>query len=359
MYRGEIRRAGEFDLAVQSKVLGNAFFLTDTDLLPAARSAACIASSGAGCGSAENYLMSDRATGRVTVVAPEGYVVSSAGEEVTRSLGGGRSEHVFTVAAPRLATFLVACARFRESAAVSANGVRIRVLRSAAAAADGEVEAPLAEKILSFYETVWPAYPRRNLTIVETPTPLGEAMAFDAQVAISDKIIGSRIPMVGAASHLLEFVMAHEIAHQWWGFNVEPARSPGRLFVLESIPQFAAYKFLGGRGIMNEETAKQNEERRYRAAQARLRNREVPLVRAETADEIAYNKGPFALLELDQLGGEEMMSGLGSLIREFSGGSHGPAEPEQFAAALVAQLPAGSREAAHRLLYEAGDAARP
>ncbi len=91
------------------------------------------------------------------------------------------TEHVFTVDTPRLATFLVACAPFRESAAISASGVTVRVLRSAMAAADGDVEAPLGGKIVSFYETLWPAYPRRDLKIVETPTPLGEALAFDGE----------------------------------------------------------------------------------------------------------------------------------------------------------------------------------
>jgi hypothetical protein len=79
-YRGAIRPAGAFDLAVQSKVLGGAFFLTDSDLLLAARSAACLASPDGECGNAENYLMSDRATGRVTVVAPARLGAVSAGD---------------------------------------------------------------------------------------------------------------------------------------------------------------------------------------------------------------------------------------------------------------------------------------
>jgi hypothetical protein len=359
-YRGSVRPAGAFDLAVQSKVLSRAFFLTDADLLLAARSPACLASPGAECGNAENYLMSDRATGRMTVIAPQRLGVVSAGDESTRQLSDGRSEHVFTVGAPRLATFLVACAPFRESVAVAGkSGVRVRVLRSATAAADGDVEAPLAEKILSFYETVWPAYPRRDLKIVETPTPLGEAMAFDGEIAISDKIIVSRSPMAGTASNLLEFVMAHEIAHQWWGFSVVPSNSPGRLFVLESIPQFAAYKFLGSRGILGEQTARQNEERRYQAARGRLRNREVPLIRSEIADEVAYNKGPFALLSIDQMGSGSMMNRLGGFILGNSYEMHGAAAPEQLAAALIADLPKANRETARSLLYGAGQAARP
>jgi hypothetical protein len=359
LYRGAIRPAGAFDLGVESKVLGGSFFLTDVDLLLEARSAACLASPDGECGNAENYLMSDQATGRVTVVAPERLRAVSAGEETTRKLPNGAAEHVFTVDTPRLATFLVACAPFRESLATSASGVRVRVLRSAMAAADGDVEAPLGAKVESYYETLWPAYPRRDLKIIETPTPLGEALAFDGEVAISDKIIASRSPLAGSASNLLEFVMAHEIAHQWWGFNVVPSNAPGRLFVLESIPQFAAYKFLGGQGILSEQRATQNEGRRYRAAHARLGNHEAPLIRSEIADEVAYNKGPFALLSIDQMGGGFLMHRLGELIAANSYDSHGAAGAQQVAAALIGSVPQQSREAARSLLYDAGETAHP
>jgi hypothetical protein len=339
-------------------VLGDAFFLTDTDMLLSARSPACLASPAGECANVENYLMADRATGHIRVVAQDRLGVISAGEESRRQLGNGISEHVFTTATPRMATFLVACAPFRESTAIApASGLKIRVLRSARTISEGDSEASMAQKILSYYESVWPAYPSRELKIIETPTPLGEAMAFDGEVALSDKIIASRGRMT--ESNLLEFVMAHEIAHQWWGFRVAPARAPGRLFVLESVAQFAAYKYLSHRGILGEQTARQNEERRYHAARQRLGNREVSLMRSETADEVAYNKGPFALLSIDQLDNGNVMKRLGGFLTGYAYEAHGATAPEQLATALIDELPQGSRDAAHSLLYSAGNAARP
>jgi hypothetical protein len=300
--------------------------------------------------------MSDQATGRISVVAPEPFRVSSPGEAQRRNLSSGKVEHTFTIASPRMATFLVAGAPFRESVAVAREGgVRIRVLRSGNTRTDGNLEAPLAKEILTYYEAIWPAYSGHELTIIETPTPLGEAMAYEGSVAISDKIIASRSPISGTASNLLEFVMAHEVAHQWWGFGVVPARLPGRLFVIESIPQFAAYKFLAHRGILSEQAARRNEERRYQAGRARLRNREAPLARTENADEVAYNKGPFALLSLDQLGGGTMMTQLGAIAKNYSHRVHGRTAPDTFVAGLIAELPESSRETARSLLYGTGD----
>jgi hypothetical protein len=353
-YEGVIRPAGSFDLAVQAKVLDSAFFLADSDILLTPRSAVCLGSASPACGDAENYLMSDQATGRIRVVVPEAFLVSSPGEGARSLMQDGRAEHIFEIATPQLATFMVAGAPFRESAAMSANGVKIRVLRSPKTVADGNLEAPLAEKILSFYESVWPAYPQRELTILETPTPFGEALALQGTVAISDKIIGSRSPISGSVSNLLEFVMAHEIAHQWWGFGVVPTRTPGRLFVIESIPQFAAYKFLGKRGILNEEVARRNEEKRYQAARRRLGNREVALARAENADEVAYNKGPLVLLSLDQSSGTDMMGRLGSLFQSYSHGAHGRISPDELVTNLIAELPEGNRETARAFFFKTG-----
>ena len=53
------------------------------------------------------------------------------------------------------------------------------------------------------------------------------------------------------------------------------------------------------------------------------------------------------------------MNRLGGLIRGYSFESHGPAAPEQLAAALIAELPEGRRETARSLLYGAGDTVRP
>ena len=355
VYTGSIEPAGAFDLAVQAKVLQGAFFLSDSDILLTARRASCLTASAStnGCSTSENYLMSDRAAGRITVIAPERFSVASAGEESSRQLAGGAREHSITIPTPRLVSFMVASAPFRKRTEVLNDGTRIQVFRSPAAT-DGDPEGPLAKSILSFYQSAWPAYSRHDLNIIETPTPLGEALAFDGAIAVSDKIIASRSPVSGTASNLLEFVMAHEIAHQWWGYRVVPTRSPGRLFLLESLPQFAAYQFLIRRGILSEKDALENERRRYGAARARLRSREASLAESETGDELVYNKGPFALLSLDRLAGRSLMSRLAGPIDSYSYESRGSVRPDQVIPALIDALPEGSRAAARSLIFGVG-----
>ena len=355
-YKGSIRSSGPFDLAVHGKVLNSAFFLSDADLLIMPRSAACVGASGTEgrCGAGENYLMSDFVTGRLAIAAPSGLDVVTSGEAAITPLGNGMSQHVFAFSTPRLANFIIGCARFRESEAVSNDGVRVRVFRSALGSPGVGEEAAMASKILSYDQGLWPAYSRRDLNIIEAPTPLGEAMAYDGAIAISDKIMTARNPVSGSPSHLLEFVIAHEVAHQWWGYRVVPERAPGRAFLMESVAQFAAYKYLGIRGILKESDAAEHELRRYRRFKGGVRT-EIPLTKADAVDQLAYNKGPFVLLSLDRLYGGTLMTHLAAFIRSHSYDVHGTANAEDLAASLVRELPETSRLIAANLLYGTGE----
>jgi hypothetical protein len=362
-YGGVIRSAGHFDLPVQAKILDGAFFLTDSDILLTARSAACIDAADSGrettapktqCGSGENFLLSDMASGTTTVIAPRRFEVVSAGQESRRDLDENTVGTIFTTSSARLTTFMVACAPFAKTVLEAKDdGPAIHVYRSEAAI-NADAQGTLAQSVFSFYNRYWPAFSGSDLQIIETPTPVGEALAFDGAIAISDKIISSRDPVSGKTSNLLEFVMAHEIAHQWWGYSVVPGRSPGWRFVLESFPQFAAYKYLDHRGILDEQDALRNEKRRYESARARLRDRDLPLLQTEAPNELAYNKGPLALLTLDGLHGRSLMNRLGELTKKYSHEFHGTTDPEQLVVDLLEQLPQADRETARPLFYSVG-----
>jgi len=74
--------------------------------------------------------------------------------------------------------------------------------------------------------------------------------------------------------------------------------------VLESFAQFAAYKYLESGGIMTAGAAIQSEKSRYQRARAHSAKNEVPLPLLGQDLELAYHKGPFVLLSLDQTLGD-------------------------------------------------------
>lgn len=80
--------------------------------------------------------------------------------------------------------------------------------------------ATLALDILANYIEHYGPYPRSSLTIVENPTSHGHAFAADGIVWLSSRFFTHRdILFPGALNRVIEYVLAHEIAHQWVGLG--------------------------------------------------------------------------------------------------------------------------------------------
>lgn len=351
-YSGVIRAAGPFDLTLQAKLLKEGFFFTDSDLVVAPRRPSCLISNQllllkrAVLCETENYTMSDSATGSIRITAPAGFIAVGPGD---RQLASDR-QSLFRVATPQLTKFMVACARFATTSVPAADGLpALQVYR---ATLEGGALAETGRAVIAFYQKYWPAYRLPELRIVETPTPLGEAVAFDGLLAIGDRIVQSRDPVSGATSNLAQFVLAHELAHQWWGYQVIPSRAPGQLFVLESFAQFSAYKYLESRAILSGDAAIQTEKSRYELARAHRAKGEAPLASLQQNDlDLAYHKGPFVLLSLDKMSGNSLLDLFGELIRLYAQNSPDGTQPQQIVESLIAQLPASSRKSARSLLF--------
>ena len=81
--------------------------------------------------------------------------------------------------------------------------------------------ATYARDILKDYVKRYGPYPRARLTIVENPNRNGLSMAADGIVWLSDLFFTHRnVTLPGVLNRLSEFILAHEIAHQWWGIGV-------------------------------------------------------------------------------------------------------------------------------------------
>lgn len=81
--------------------------------------------------------------------------------------------------------------------------------------------ATYANDILKDYVKLYGPYPRKRLTIVENPNRNGLSMAADGIVWLSNLFFSHRnVTLPGILNRLSEFVLAHEIAHQWWGIGV-------------------------------------------------------------------------------------------------------------------------------------------
>ncbi len=85
---------------------------------------------------------------------------------------------------------------------------------------DARLIATLALDILANYIEHYGPYPRSSLTIVENSTSHGHAFAADGIVWLSSRFFTHRdVLFPGALNRVIEYVLAHEIAHQWVGLG--------------------------------------------------------------------------------------------------------------------------------------------
>lgn len=103
--------------------------------------------------------------------------------------------------------------------------------------------ATYARDILREYEARFGPYPRKRLVIVEDPNRDGTSMAADGIVFISSFYFTHRnVTLPGILNRLDEFVLAHEIAHQWWGIGVGVDMNAEN-WLSEGLAQYAAVSY--------------------------------------------------------------------------------------------------------------------
>lgn len=102
-----------------------------------------------------------------------------------------------------------------------------------------------AKEILTAYRARWGEYPHRRLLIVETPsTAAGFAGATaDAFTLINQTYFSDRnLAVRGLLDRLTDYLLAHEIAHQWWGIGVGQDINAEN-FLSESFAQYLSITY--------------------------------------------------------------------------------------------------------------------
>ncbi|MCK4394622.1 hypothetical protein KAX17_17095, partial [Candidatus Bipolaricaulota bacterium] len=107
--------------------------------------------------------------------------------------------------------------------------------------------ATYAKDILKDYQKRFGSYPRARLTIVENPNRNGLSMAADGIVWLSSLFFTHRnVTLPGILNRYCEFVLAHEIAHQWWGLATGVDLNAEN-WLSEGMAQYLAVSYFEGR----------------------------------------------------------------------------------------------------------------
>ncbi|HYI07487.1 MAG TPA: ABC transporter permease [Thermoanaerobaculia bacterium] len=197
--------------------------------------------------------------------------------------------------------------------------VDIEVLHHPKHAWNAERFARAARASLDSYSRELGPYPYRQLRLIEFPSTGGNRMTAHPGTIVWSEAFGFAQPETDWRKIDFPFaVVAHEVAHQWWGNQVVPARVEGAPLVSESLSWYSAMMVVEetfGRehfdrvmGVMRESYLTPNA------------TPEVPLLRAN--DWLAvYRTGALAMHALREAIGEERVNtALHRLVAELGSG---------------------------------------
>jgi ABC-2 type transport system permease protein len=206
-----------------------------------------------------------------------------------------------------------------------------------------------ASESLRLFEESFGPYPHLHLRVAEVSMPnfsgfaqpgvvfLGETRAFlfDARDPRRLDITWRRV--------------AHEIAHQWWGYTLIPADVPGAATLTESLTKYSEQLALEKEyGVEALRQLLAYDLDLYLSGRTGETGAEPPLARAGDQSYLYYRKGAIVMNGLkDLLGADKVNAALRNLLREHGGPSRRPTT-----AHLIEQLHAVAPPPDHALIDE-------
>ncbi len=192
--------------------------------------------------------------------------------------------------------------------------VTIQILYHPAHDANVERMVKSVQASLSYYAQEFGPYPYSHFRVLERPGPgrgmHAEAMTIDYPEGYS--LMNSKPGGLDLPYH----IMAHEVAHQWWGFRLAPAAVEGAGFLVESLATYSAMQVveesLGYEHLLQylSQMRQEYEVPRSRAA--------PPLLRANNRF-MNYRKGPFALFALrNYIGKDSVNNALRRMLHDYT-----------------------------------------
>lgn len=159
---------------------------------------------------------------------------------------------------------------------------------------------------LDYYSTHFSPYQYKHIRIVEFPRYRTFAQSLPGIIPFSEAI-GFMMDIDDKKDvDMAFFITAHEVAHQWWGLQLEAANVQGQNMILETLAQYSAlmvFKEKYPEAKVQQFLKLQWDE--YREATLESKKEELPLVLVENESHIYYNKGALVMYKLQELIGEK------------------------------------------------------
>jgi ABC-type transport system involved in multi-copper enzyme maturation permease subunit len=312
-------------------------------------------------------------TVEMTISAPADWTINSVGEPGPDTVADGRRTTPWKTTEPVRFFNIVG----GPATLLSTEGTQSTVFHDRRHAFHAARMAEMLDAARQHYGEWFHPYPWTSLRLTEFPGLSSYAQGFPGNITFSESIGFLAHKAEAGEADTVDFIVAHEAAHQWWGNILTPGKGPGGNVLSEGMANYSAAMLVEQvRGVAARRSLLRKFEREY--VQERNPDRERPLHKVDGSrpgdNTVIYNRGGWVFCMLmEQLGRERMLAGLQEFIRRFKDGPDFPliedlvetlrphaADPEAFDT-FVSQWLLGTALPEFRLadiLHESDDAGR-
>ena len=166
----------------------------------------------------------DKATYTFEITVPEPYVVAANGLLQDTFDADGLTTYVWSTDY-LMSSYLVTVniAEFVEQTSEGPDGLLIRNYFPARLAEDAEPVFARTGEMLEYFTEIFGPYPFEAYGVVVADTPLFFALETQTLSLFGSEIVPGALPEVISRWAMPESVIAHELAHQWFGNSISPA----------------------------------------------------------------------------------------------------------------------------------------
>ena len=230
----------------------------------------------------------------------------------------GRNYYRYEMDAPMVNFFSVISADLEKKQALH-NGINIEIYYHKNHPWNVARMIESSQDSLDYFEQVFGPYQHQQLRIIEFPGYRSFAQSFANTVPYSEKI--GFISDLRSPENIdpVYYITAHEVAHQWWGHQLNPANVQGSAILSETLSQYSALMVMKKKyGEIKLRKFLTHELDRYLRGRSAERIQEMPLLRSENQQYIHYQKGSIVMMALvNKLGEQRLNKALQGLLKEY------------------------------------------
>jgi hypothetical protein len=174
-------------------------------------------------------------------------------------------------------------------------------------------------KSLAYYEENFGPYYHKQARILEFPRFSTFAQAFPGTMPYSESF-GFIVNLEDETeNNVIDAVIAHEMAHQWWAHQETPADMQGGTMLTESFSEYSSLMTMKQESDdMKMKNFLKYDFNRYLRGRTSERLKELPLYKVENQGYIHYGKGSVILYALqDYIGADSVNAALRSFLEEY------------------------------------------